>query len=66
MKLGVNVCTDVLDPSKKRRIFDIKIETPPSPIKRTGDKQDGRPIMEVDRTGDNFFGVYLSKRQDGR
>ena len=29
--------------------------TPPPPYKRTGEKQDGRPILEQDRTGEIFW-----------
>ena len=34
----------------------------PRPYKRTGEKQDGRPILEQDRTGDNFLVFFIKKR----
>ena len=44
---------------------DLKI-IHPHPYKRTGEKLDGRPILEQDRTGDNFLVFLKGKHWEKR
>ena len=42
-------------------LFFAKFEVHPPPYIRTGEKLDGRPMLEQDRTGDNFLVFFKGK-----